>query len=43
MRYYGREVSNVIGVLRRALKDLRALRDDYRKKTENAGAEGSGS
>ena len=42
MRYYGREVSNVIGVLRRALKDLRALRADYRKKAENAGAEGSG-
>ena len=43
MRYYGREVSHVIGVLRRALKDLRALRDDYRKKADNAEAEDPGS
>jgi hypothetical protein len=36
MRYYGREVSNVIGVLRRALKDLRTLKDDYRLKARSA-------
>lgn len=29
MKFYGREVSRVIGVLRSALKDLRKLRDDY--------------
>lgn len=32
MRYYGREVSRVIHVLRGALKDLRTLRDGYRVK-----------
>ena len=31
-KYYGREVSRVILVLRGALKDLRKLRDDYRVK-----------
>ena len=30
MRYYGREVSRVIHVLRTALKDLNKLREDYR-------------
>ena len=30
MKFYGREVSRVIGVLRGALKDLRRLREDYR-------------
>ena len=30
MRYYGREVSRVIDVLRSALKDLRTLRDGYK-------------
>jgi hypothetical protein len=30
MKFYGREVSRVIGVLRSALKDLRKLREDYR-------------
>jgi DNA-directed RNA polymerase subunit RPC12/RpoP len=29
MKFYGREVSRVIGVLRSALKDLRKLREDY--------------
>ena len=33
MRYYGREVSRVIGVLRSALKDLRHLKEDYRLKS----------
>jgi hypothetical protein len=42
MRYYGREVSNVIGVLRRALKDLRALKDEYRLKAKGADEENSG-
>jgi DNA-directed RNA polymerase subunit RPC12/RpoP len=32
MKYYGREVSRVIQVLRGALKDLRKLRDEYRVK-----------
>ncbi len=32
MKYYGREVSRVIGVLRRTLKQLRHLREDYRVK-----------
>jgi DNA-directed RNA polymerase subunit RPC12/RpoP len=30
MKFYGREVSRVIGVLREALKELRRLREDYR-------------
>jgi len=30
MKFYGREVVRVIGVLRGALKELRKLRDDYR-------------
>ena len=30
MRYYGREVSRVIQVLRSALKDLNHLRQDYK-------------
>src|SRR5205823_11434672 len=30
MKYYGREVSRVIGVLRSALKDLRHLGEEYR-------------
>ena len=30
MRYYGREVSHVIQVLRGALKDLRKLRESYK-------------
>ncbi len=30
MKYYGREVSRLIGVLRAALKDLRHLKEDYR-------------
>lgn len=29
LKFYGREVSRVIGVLRSALKDLRKLREDY--------------
>lgn len=33
MRYYGREISHVIRVLRSALKDLHHLRQDYRVKT----------
>src|SRR5439155_2402489 len=32
MKFYGREVSRVIGVLRGALKELRHLREDYRVK-----------
>ena len=32
MKFYGREVSRVIGVLRGALKDLHRLREDYRVK-----------
>jgi DNA-directed RNA polymerase subunit RPC12/RpoP len=32
MKFYGREVSRVIAVLRSALKDLRHLREDYRVK-----------
>ena len=32
MKFYGREVSRVIGVLRGALKDLHRLREDYRTK-----------
>ena len=32
MRYYGREVSRVIQVLRGALKGLRGLKDEYRVK-----------
>jgi hypothetical protein len=32
MKFYGREVSRVIHVLRSALKDLRHLREDYRVK-----------
>jgi DNA-directed RNA polymerase subunit RPC12/RpoP len=34
MKYYGREVTRVIGVLRGALKDLHRLRDDYRVKND---------
>jgi len=34
MKYYGREVSRVIGVLRSSLKELRHLREDYRVKNE---------
>jgi hypothetical protein len=34
MKYYGKEVSRVIGVLRTALKDLRHLREDYRVKND---------
>lgn len=34
MKFYGREVSRVIGVLRGALKDLHRLREDYRVKNE---------
>ena len=30
MKFYGREVVRVIGVLRGALKELRKLREDYR-------------
>jgi len=33
MKYYGREVSRVIGVLRSALKDLRHLGEEYRVKS----------
>ena len=33
MKFYGKEVSGVIGVLRSALKDLRHLRDGYRVKS----------
>jgi hypothetical protein len=33
MKYYGREVPRVIGVLRSALKELRHLREDYRVKS----------
>jgi hypothetical protein len=33
MRYYGREVTRVIRVLRTALKDLHSLRQDYKVKT----------
>ena len=33
LKYYGREVSRVIHVLRAALKDLRKLREDYRVKS----------
>lgn len=32
MKYYGKEVSRVIGVLRAALKELQNLREDYRLK-----------
>jgi DNA-directed RNA polymerase subunit RPC12/RpoP len=32
MKFYGREVSRVVGVLRGALKELRHLREDYRVK-----------
>jgi DNA-directed RNA polymerase subunit RPC12/RpoP len=32
MKYYGREVTRVIGVLRGALNDLHRLREDYRTK-----------
>ena len=32
MKFYGREVTRVIGVLRGALKELRHLREDYRVK-----------
>jgi len=32
MKYYGREVSRVIHVLRGALKELRVLREDFRVK-----------
>jgi hypothetical protein len=42
MRYYGREVSHVIQVLRRALKDLRTLKDGYRLGSAAAGDEGPG-
>jgi DNA-directed RNA polymerase subunit RPC12/RpoP len=42
MRYYGREVSHVIQVLRRALKDLRDLKNGYRLRAGGAGEEGSG-
>lgn len=34
MRYYGREVSRVIQVLRAALKDLHGLRQSYRTKVD---------
>jgi len=33
MKFYGREVSRVIGVLRGSLKELRHLREDYRVKS----------
>jgi hypothetical protein len=33
MKFYGREISRVIQVLRSALKDLRHLREDYRVKS----------
>lgn len=39
MKYYGREVSRVIGVLGGALKELRILREEYRLKNESAGTE----
>jgi len=42
MRYYGREVSHVIQVLRSALKDLRTLKDGYRLNAGAAGDEGPG-
>src|SRR5215813_1259936 len=42
MRYYGREVSNVIGVLRRALKDLRELKEGYRLRVGEKEEEGTG-
>ena len=42
MRYYGREVSRVIQVLRSALKDLRALKDGYRLRAGEAGDQGPG-
>ncbi len=34
MKFYGKELSRVIGVLRSALKDLRRLKDDYRVKND---------
>jgi len=37
MKFYGREIVRVIGVLRGALKELRKLREDYRvQKTERS-------
>lgn len=35
MKFYGREVSRVISVLRGALKELHHLRKDYRASTED--------
>jgi DNA-directed RNA polymerase subunit RPC12/RpoP len=34
MKYYGREVSRLVGVLRSALKDLRRLQQEYRRNGE---------
>ena len=34
MKFYGREVTRIIQVLRSALKDLRGLRDGYKIKNE---------
>lgn len=34
LKYYGREVSRVIGVLRTTLKDLNRLREDYQVKKD---------
>jgi DNA-directed RNA polymerase subunit RPC12/RpoP len=42
LKFYGREVSRVIRVLRGALKDLRTLKDEYRLKAQEAEEESSG-